>query len=286
MVANLLENLIAAYNFNLPSPFVDLTGNGHNLTNVATTSIAGVINEGRDFNGSTASLQTTTLLNWFNTFDTSDKSWAFWWNPDDDTNFQGVSIIRDSDNNPQFELLATGIGNSKNTQRLIIRDDSGIGPLVSGTRVVSNGEWHLMIATWGYATGELSMYIDDSFEASSTTVTGTFSQITTADPFTLGCRNTGGSCGSFYDGKTDIVALWDKKLTSDDRSAYWNSGNGLEYPFAAVDPELSSLGPFFMPLSTANKADIKSNHSTGNHTFFQSTGLRSKRNEVFYFEIN
>jgi hypothetical protein len=46
----------------------------------------------------------------------------------------------------------------------------------------------------------------------------------------------GGDFGTYYDGLVDEVGIWGRVLTSDERTALYNSGNGTTYPFGGGSP--------------------------------------------------
>jgi hypothetical protein len=49
--------------------------------------------------------------------------------------------------------------------------------------------------------------------------------------FTIGCDTFGGNPRNYWDGLIDSVSIWQRVLTEAERSALYNGGAGLDYPF-------------------------------------------------------
>lgn len=68
--------------------------------------------------------------------------------------------------------------------------------------------------------------------------TGTVTSIqNAASPFQIGAQASGG----YYDGSVDEIGIWSRVLTSTEVASLYNSGSGLQYPFAT-----SSGNPAFL----------------------------------------
>jgi hypothetical protein len=92
---------------------------------------------------------------------------------------------------------------------------------------LSSGTWYLIHA-WHDAANNVVGIVVDAGTPVTASYSGGLSQ--SVQDFNLG-RYAGGS--SYVDGVLDEVAVWKRVLTSDDRTALYNGGSGLAYPFAA-----------------------------------------------------
>jgi hypothetical protein len=98
-----------------------------------------------------------------------------------------------------------------------------------GEATFNDGVWHLAIATFDRA-GNASIYVDNGTPAtvSITDVTGSVNH-------TGGLAIGGGVGGSHLSNSSiDEVGIWNRVLTSAERTALWNSGNGVTYPFGVI----------------------------------------------------
>jgi len=104
----------------------------------------------------------------------------------------------------------------------------------AGNAIANDNNWHLVIAE---ASGRpsstlITCYLDNAqADQQSHSDSGTTNNATAG--FTLGAKaDGGGGFSNKYDGSIDEVGLWNRALTSTERSLLWNSGSGKTYPFS------------------------------------------------------
>lgn len=92
---------------------------------------------------------------------------------------------------------------------------------------VSFSAWHHVLAWYDAAANSLNVQVDGG-SVVTTTPTGS-APITNAVEFRVGRYST---INNDWDGGIDDVACWSRTLTSAERSALYNGGAGLAYPFS------------------------------------------------------
>jgi hypothetical protein len=110
---------------------------------------------------------------------------------------------------------------------LITYEWGGVGDKNTGVNL-ADGSWHHVVLTQtsGAANG-FKFYVDGSLVYTST--------------YTVNAQNTGAHIGAegngggsqFFNGAIDSIGVWSAILTSTEITSLYNSGNGLEYPFAS-----------------------------------------------------
>lgn len=97
--------------------------------------------------------------------------------------------------------------------------------LVAGT--ISTGTWYMACGWHDAAADTVNLEINANGTI-ATTATGGALQAASVHPFTIGQRAYTAS-ELFHDGGIQRVGFWKRVLTSDERTALYNSGNGLDY---------------------------------------------------------
>lgn len=116
---------------------------------------------------------------------------------------------------------------ASNTATLLIRDNSGGGIKgVSTAAVIATGRWYMLTVTYLNSTGNMSIYLNGTLQATDTYSGGTWA---TVDNIYLGGRNAGGTPDNFMDGLIDEVGVWNRTLTQVEVTQLWNGGNGITY---------------------------------------------------------
>lgn len=88
-----------------------------------------------------------------------------------------------------------------------------------------------IVATCPGVGGYLKLYIDSNLVATDTELITSGVDYKTYTNCTIGNMASSGFGTDGLDGKICLVGLWDKELTTNEISALYNSGNGLNYPF-------------------------------------------------------
>lgn len=104
---------------------------------------------------------------------------------------------------------------------------SNSGTIVSSSTfgTPSTGTWYFIVAWYDATTN--TMYISVNDGTANSTAKGTL-QASGAAPFRIGARAYA-TIEQYFDGKIDQVTIWKRVLTSGERTALYNSGNGLAY---------------------------------------------------------
>lgn len=102
----------------------------------------------------------------------------------------------------------------------------GSGDFLVDSVVPSTGTWYFVVAWYNATTHEQGIQVNNG-TASTGTVIGSPSD--TAAPFCIG--SVDGLATTFWDGLIDEVNFWRRLLTDDEKTALYNGGAGLAYPF-------------------------------------------------------
>lgn len=89
---------------------------------------------------------------------------------------------------------------------------------------ISTGSWHLMVVWQDGVDGKSYSQLDGGSVVTS--AAGNLPNLA-AGKLSIGSDN---GASHFYDGQMSSLAIWDRVLTSDERTALYNSGNGAPLP--------------------------------------------------------
>jgi len=195
---------------------IDVTGNGNDgvLTGVTFTT-SGKINDAYGYDGANDKIPTSyTAPSGANPFTIS--VWAY----PDTLGGSGRGICTTTGGSARdgfFIVQNSGGGITFNTYQ----GNAAKGIINSGN-TFSVGSWYHIIAT--YDGSETNLYVDNVNEGTDSTATFA------SNDFDLVFGEFYASYGSrFWDGKIDEAQIWNRVLTSDERTALYNSASGLKY---------------------------------------------------------
>lgn len=199
--------------------------NGYTLTNSNVTYSTGKINNGAVFNGSSASLVSTTNLNLFSP---SNFSISAWFNRGATPSAARSILSQYSSSNVLSVNFRIGLG-----QVTLVRYDSSgtaIETLLDGGNYV-NSQWHHAVVTFDSSSGT-KIYVDGTLTKTGTNTTlGNIVPSITA----IGFFPT-----SFSPGSIDEVGTWNTTLSQDDVTYLYNSTSGKQPPFDLVYSNFSN----------------------------------------------
>ena len=89
----------------------------------------------------------------------------------------------------------------------------------------STATWYFIVVWHDATANTINIQVNDGTVNSASHTTGVFNSTAA---FTLGAT---GTPASYHDGLIDNVYFWKRVLTTDERTALYNSGNGKDYPF-------------------------------------------------------
>ncbi len=115
--------------------------------------------------------------------------------------------------------------------RFTVGNSYRIDACYSRANLWSAGTWYHVIGTYKKSTDVLSLYVDTVLEEGKSHIAENGYGIPNlSHPITIGASTIINNEGKYYmDGLIDQCAIWSKCLNSDERSALYNSGNGLAY---------------------------------------------------------
>ena len=218
---SLLTNLVAYYKFDESSGnAVDATGNGYTATNNGNVTYGtGKINNGAVFNGSNAKFTNNVHVNGDLTIAVwvkdNNNNWATYpWIFNDYTPGTGCNV--------QFMIYGSPVGEVRYARG----NGSGTDPGLSDFGVtISSGAWHFLVVTQSGTSANL--YVDGGSAIPLTmTYSGGASGITPA----IGGRSSDNA--DPFNGTMDEMGFWSRALSSAEVTTLYNSGAGLQYPFA------------------------------------------------------
>lgn len=194
-----------------PSGFVT------NVTGKVTNFITGSVSNAIDFQGGYLELAPGHWITPSNAFGTT-FTFAGWALLDAVTGEQAFIS--------QFEAAVGGYVIQTLTTNLIFYVD-GTGPLDSITANIflQTGTWYFFVAWHDSSAQTINIQVDNGAIASKSHTDGIVSP---NGNFTMGNQN---SSPRPMNGRLDSVTFWRRALTSEERTALYNNGNGLDYPF-------------------------------------------------------
>lgn len=108
------------------------------------------------------------------------------------------------------------------------------------TTAIGTGVWKHVIFTRNGSTQKI--YIDGVSDTLAVNITQTTNIDYSTDDLWIGQRNG----GLRFNGRLDMIGIWDVELTSAEVTELYNSGTGVEYPFSSggstFAPRMSLLG--------------------------------------------
>jgi len=227
----LTDNIVAYYKFDESSGNpADATGNGYALTNNNTVGFAsGKINNGVDTGSSNSnkylSIASDYGLNSHQTGVFSVATWIKIATAPSSGNNAAIFGFKDSSKN-QVELTYANASGTLGIYFVLFNGASA--QVINWTQTLTAGTWFHLI--WVKNGTTVTLYVNGS-SAGDKTITlsnGTSGGTDSAAMFRHPSANA-----SYLSGMLDELAIWSRALTSDERSALYNSGSGLQYPFSS-----------------------------------------------------
>lgn len=110
--------------------------------------------------------------------------------------------------------------------RFHVSANGGSNVSVANSHTISAGVWYFFVAWHDSVANTINLSVNNNTPASVSHSGGVFNGDAA---FCLG-RNEEGL--SWLNGRLDSVSIWKRLLTAAERTQLYNSGNGLDYPFA------------------------------------------------------
>ncbi len=206
------------------SDIVDATGNYTPINNGSTDTSSGKINNGRDFNGSSNSINSGVPSNALS----GDFSISCWVHADD-TASQGMlwgdlragsvsMFLRINANNIEFRVGSGGTVFSPFIQ-VPFTDTTSYNHIVATHKVSTK-----TIGLWvNGSKQDTEVYVGTRTNSSYNYFISAFSDGTVA----------------FFDGRIDEIGVWSSLLSDSEITELWNSGAGLQYPYSTEEANSS-----------------------------------------------
>lgn len=231
---SLVDNLVAYWKLDETSgTYYDSVYQNH-LTNVGVSSIGGKIGNAANFN------RTSTNYLWIPSYNpafdvgTNDSFAVSMWVHLNEKSTSPTFISKSAQASPSGGFR---IGYTSSGDRFIFTCFAGAtGTTVSANNLgsPSNSTWYHILAQFNATNGQLSIAINGG-TADTATISGTYTKSTA--PLVIGTWSNSGtpmSANSTYGANAyiDGVGFWNgRTLTNTEKSALYNSGNGVDYPF-------------------------------------------------------
>lgn len=209
----------------------DWTGRGNNLTsNNTVPSAAGIQGNARSFTAANSEWLAAASNNVDLRFaDGRDWTFAGWilvptWTVG--TIFAG----NDSSGNREFiaDLRFNADAALQNRLAFQINPGGAAGGSVIVGALLAVNTWHFFAFTYTHSTGVIAGRTNNGQGSNFATATRTAgSLVQSTQPFNLGRRQFT-SANSYFGGRLDEVAKWDRVLTTDELDTLWNNGTGID----------------------------------------------------------
>ncbi len=234
---SLTSGLVSVWEFNETSgtSVADAYGSNNGTVNGATINQVGKIGQCIQFNGTSSyvSIPNSASLN-PNSQDFSVNAWVKW----EGSALSGAVAIFmakgeyvSSGSEFQFTLRGGGGADYKNGFYFRLRTSDGtlntIGCTTDQTSIVGNGSWHMLTAVVDEGSSvEGRIFLDG-------TEVGSLASITALVNNTSDLHFGEYANATYFPGKIDQPAVWNRALTASEIQTLYNSGNGLVYSQSA-----------------------------------------------------
>jgi hypothetical protein len=220
--ASLLTGVIAFWKLEEASGTrVDEVGSNDLTDNNTVTQTTGKIGNAAQFtaaNSETLSIADNADLSFANTDDFTFSCWVYL----DSTGGSQQLITKRTSN-----LTGTNL-------EYMLRTDAGVPTFyygygagsfdsVASSTTLSTSTWYFILFWHDQTANTINVSVDNGSPNTATKL-GTIAD--QGNTFYLG-----GTTSEFLNGRLDAVGLWGRLLTSGEKAALYNSGNGLEHPF-------------------------------------------------------
>jgi hypothetical protein len=240
--ASLNNDLVSAWNFDEGTgTTAEDSFSNKDLTLSSAGWNTGIINDAyQGVAGRSASITDSTLQ--FNTTGNRIFTVSLWFRPSSITSgFQGI-ISTERNSNGQGWSLRSDNGNSN----VYFRYSDGTIRDITKTSLSNDVWYHAVI---GYDGTKTFFYIDGVSVGTQTFTAGAMSSSGT---LAVGAYRGDDLSNNNWRGRVDAVQVWDRALTSSEITELYNSGDGLQYPFAGGFP-VNISNTFFSPNETIYK---------------------------------
>jgi hypothetical protein len=211
------------------STLYDLSGNDYDSTITgATTGVSGKHNEAFSFDGNDYVTTNDRVLTTVDEF-----TIATWFKPEA-TGRTLLSQTKDSNTVPApFDIQLV---NTNNKITLVMGDGTGYTVHTSGNDAFTDDVWQLLVLTFDDTSNELKLYVNNVLviDTTHTGVIGVGSG--SGFCFNIGSQRCTTSANGYY-GDIDETYIWEKVISSADRTELYNAGAGTFYPFPSASNE-------------------------------------------------
>lgn len=147
-----------------------------------------------------------------------DFTWALWVRPETLPAAAMAVLSKDNGSVWEYEIYISSTG----AVRFYVENGGSSEEVTTPDITASNGTW-LFIVAWHDATNnQLAIQVDNGTPVAESYAGGVAD---TDNGLYFGAE----SGGVYFDGLIDQVGFWKRVLTTDERTALYNSGNGLSY---------------------------------------------------------
>lgn len=241
----LTDNIVSYWNLDESSGNAADSAGSNTLTNTGSAAYASAkINNGVDFGSSNTSkyLKISSALG----IDGGAFSWSGWVKvttaPDSGVPFNAIFAQENNTSDVGYSLYYKN--NAGTLQVIFQRARFGIGgEVVTVSQTLTIGTWYHLVCT--YDGSNLNLYLNGSLLGGPTAATGNGSSAVTGDYYSMGRAFQDSQLEWWFSGMEDEVGIWSRALTATEVATLYNSGSGLQYPFASsatVMPRKALLG--------------------------------------------
>ena len=225
----LITNLMHYYKFDGNAK--DAVGSNDGTINFATYTTSGKINGAYDFDGTNDRI----YINSNNLSGKSQITIALW--VKFDALISDRALISNWDVGTQQLILFYDV---PNVLRIIFNGEGEALHSVSAAYTPPiDGSWIYIIAEYDGTNGTVKLFVNNSQVGTTTSFTAGEVLLIADNDLYIGASN---DLSRDFDGKIDEIGIWNKVLTSNEKTELYNSGNGLQYPFNNKEFFTLSLG--------------------------------------------
>lgn len=196
-----------------------------------TTTVAGRLGQGVKFNGADDAVQIATSSGMTLVRNTAEASAAFWVKIDDFVTGVPQTVFAISrgttDLTPRFQVQITGTTTTTGVVRIAARagDSESIQFATTTTAVLTEGQWHHVVAVVNYASDTFTLYVDGAAKSLNATPSFTATASSNTPPISaeLGRRDAVYGDASLG-GVLDDVRFYSRALSANEASRMYHLG--------------------------------------------------------------
>ena len=225
--SSLLTSLVAAWKLD---DLTDSTGRGNTLTN----NNSATFNTGKIGNAVYVAAASSQYLSITSNTDvqlsSSDFTIGLWAYHSSFSGAKNIALGKDASGQREYYLFSEDTGTNNNRFKIAVFSGGAEKTAIANSfGDLSTATWYCVIAWWDSVAQTLNLSVNDGTTNTNNIAAALDAPASAA--LNIGRRSFAGF-ENYFDGRIDAVHVWKRVLSAADRTEFYNSGTGKEYPFS------------------------------------------------------